>query len=146
DLRCDGAGHGGCQAGCRFYWKEAWLRRVSESDAVTSLSDDAARSELERLAGSNASRQSNGKTVFRCQATEFFRGTEPISWHDLGSLFGEFTCGNVGAWRLIRVGVRVFLTELQHQTGRFTNFPFKKRGGAGGPGERLDLQPGELVQ
>ena len=28
DLRCDGSGHGGCQAGCRIYWKEAWLRRV----------------------------------------------------------------------------------------------------------------------
>ena len=28
DLRCDGSGHGGCQAGCRIYWKESWLRRI----------------------------------------------------------------------------------------------------------------------
>ena len=28
DLRCDGSAHGGCQAGCRIYWKESWLRRV----------------------------------------------------------------------------------------------------------------------
>ena len=28
DLRCDGSAHGGCQAGCRLYWKEEWLRRV----------------------------------------------------------------------------------------------------------------------
>src|SRR3990170_1382741 len=28
DLRCDGSAHGGCQAGCRLYWKEAWLKRV----------------------------------------------------------------------------------------------------------------------
>ena len=28
DLRCDGSAHGGCQAGCKLYWKEAWLRRV----------------------------------------------------------------------------------------------------------------------
>ena len=28
NLRCDGASHGGCQAECRIYWKEAWLRRV----------------------------------------------------------------------------------------------------------------------
>ena len=27
-LRCDGQAHGGCQAGCLLYWKEAWLRRV----------------------------------------------------------------------------------------------------------------------
>jgi hypothetical protein len=32
DLRCDGSGHDGCQAGCRIYWKESWLRRV---DAVS---------------------------------------------------------------------------------------------------------------
>ncbi len=30
DLRCDGSAHGGCEAGCLLYWKEAWLRRVSE--------------------------------------------------------------------------------------------------------------------
>ena len=26
DLRCDGSAHDGCQAECRFIWKEAWLR------------------------------------------------------------------------------------------------------------------------
>src|SRR5512138_4010358 len=24
DVRCDGAGHGGCEAECRVFWKEAW--------------------------------------------------------------------------------------------------------------------------
>src|SRR5262245_53345571 len=28
-LRCDGGGHGGCQAACLLYWKEAWLKRVT---------------------------------------------------------------------------------------------------------------------
>ena len=27
-VRCDGQAHGGCQAGCLVYWKEAWLKRV----------------------------------------------------------------------------------------------------------------------
>lgn len=27
-LRCDGSAHGGCQLGCMFLWKEAWLKRV----------------------------------------------------------------------------------------------------------------------
>ena len=30
DLRCDGSAHGGCAAGCRLYWKEAWLRLVDD--------------------------------------------------------------------------------------------------------------------
>src|SRR5215813_7917669 len=29
-LRCDGEAHGGCQAGCLFFWNEAWLKRVGE--------------------------------------------------------------------------------------------------------------------
>src|SRR5690349_2802614 len=27
-VRCDGTGHGGCQAACLIFWKEAWLKRV----------------------------------------------------------------------------------------------------------------------
>ena len=29
ETRCDGQGHGGCQAGCLLFWKEAWLKRVA---------------------------------------------------------------------------------------------------------------------
>ena len=45
DLRCDGSGHDGCQAECRLYWKQAWLRRV-DPGAPTGPSrpeDDPAR-------------------------------------------------------------------------------------------------------
>src|SRR4026208_962207 len=31
-LRCDGAAHDGCQAECRIYWKEAWLRPAEAGD------------------------------------------------------------------------------------------------------------------
>ena len=40
DLRCDGSGHGGCQAGCRIYWKEAWLRRVDSASDVGARMDN----------------------------------------------------------------------------------------------------------
>src|SRR5438876_946864 len=30
DVRCDGATHGGCQAGCLLFWKQAWLKPVDE--------------------------------------------------------------------------------------------------------------------
>ena len=32
DVRCKGTGHGGCQAQCRLYWKEAWLRPESAGE------------------------------------------------------------------------------------------------------------------
>src|ERR1700690_3194893 len=28
DTRCDGSAHGGCQAGCMIFWKEAWLKPI----------------------------------------------------------------------------------------------------------------------
>ena len=51
DLRCDGSAHGGCQAGCRIYWKESWLRRVDPIPRAVPGRHDAGRDELETLAG-----------------------------------------------------------------------------------------------
>src|SRR5215472_391391 len=42
-LRCDGTGHGGCQAGCRLFWKTAWLKPVLHE---TIDPEPAARSQL----------------------------------------------------------------------------------------------------
>jgi len=33
-LRCDGSAHRGCEAGCLFLWKEAWLRPASNGDEL----------------------------------------------------------------------------------------------------------------
>jgi hypothetical protein len=33
-VRCSGAAHGGCQAACLVFWKEAWLERVTGSSAA----------------------------------------------------------------------------------------------------------------
>ena len=33
--RCDGQAHGGCQAGCSIYWKEAWLKRIPAATRAT---------------------------------------------------------------------------------------------------------------
>src|SRR6476660_791744 len=29
DLRCDGSGHGGCEAACTLFWKDVWLKPVA---------------------------------------------------------------------------------------------------------------------
>src|SRR6478735_4190965 len=36
DLRCDGQAHGGCQAGCLIFWKEAWLKEGEQDGTATS--------------------------------------------------------------------------------------------------------------
>src|SRR5438105_4767859 len=49
DLRCDGSGHDGCQAECRIFWKEAWLRRVDSHEAAPPDPDDRGRAQLVEL-------------------------------------------------------------------------------------------------
>ena len=149
DQRCDGSGHGGCQAGCRLYWKEAWLRRAAKQAPEIAPLEDAILPELERLVRAKATAPPEGERateVFRCQATEFFRATSPVSWRDLRSLLREYTCGNVGLRRLIRVGRRAFVAEVQSKLGRLSNAPFEHRGGAKGSRGSLGLLPGDRIR
>src|SRR5262245_49253828 len=30
ETRCSGQAHGGCEAGCSIFWKDAWLKRLDE--------------------------------------------------------------------------------------------------------------------
>ena len=48
ETRCDGQAHGGCQASCLLYWKEAWLRRVEESTECGALKSRLVASVNER--------------------------------------------------------------------------------------------------
>jgi hypothetical protein len=149
ELRCTGGAHAGCQAGCRLYWKEAWLRRASPETRSEPESDDGARAELEQLARQNArtTRNESGTAeVYRCQATEFFRATEPVGWRDVGSLHHEFSCGNVGPRRLVRVGFRAFLTELKRKLKRLSELPFELKGRPAAAPAEVSLKAGDLVQ
>src|SRR4029453_3187430 len=42
ETRCNGKGHGGCEAECLIFWKEAWLRPLSarHADGTPLLGDD----------------------------------------------------------------------------------------------------------
>src|ERR1700691_1457347 len=31
ETRCDGSAHGGCQASCLIFWKDAWLKPISKN-------------------------------------------------------------------------------------------------------------------
>lgn len=69
-LRCDGSLHGGCQLGCMFLWKEAWLRRApARPEAEHAL-------ETEDLPLLRATTASDHERFF-CQATELPRATQP---------------------------------------------------------------------
>ena len=144
DLRCDGSGHGGCQAGCRLYWKEAWLRRVSVDEPQASPVPDE---ELARRAHASTSVAGSGERErYRCQATELLRSTEPIGWWDFHSFRREVACGNVGVWRFARVTIRAVIEHVLRRLHLFPDLPVEPRGRGSGSQDRLDLGPGELVR
>src|ERR1051325_5363693 len=39
ETRCSGQAHGGCQAGCLLFWKEAWLRPVAANNSKDGSAD-----------------------------------------------------------------------------------------------------------
>src|SRR5207253_9194965 len=80
DTRCDGSGHGACEAGCLIFWKEVWLKR-SEKDVVPSehlRQSRAAKNGLvtvESLLDASRKTGSEGEVIYTCQATELHNFT-----------------------------------------------------------------------
>jgi hypothetical protein len=144
DLRCDGSAHGGCQAGCRLYWKEAWLRRVSADEPQASSTPDDGLEQ--RALASTRADGAGERERYRCQATELLRATEPIGWWDPRSFGREVRCGNVRPWRFARVTVRALFEEVLRRLRLFPGLPVEPRGEGSGSRERLDLAPGERVR
>jgi hypothetical protein len=147
DLRCDGSGHSGCQAGCKIYWKEAWLRRVDvHAGAATAAGDRT--DDLERLArtGTRTVREDGGDEVWRCQATDALKASEPLKTSNLPQYWREFRNGNFGPLRFIWLAARGFVMEVADRVGLLKPLPLKGPGTQPAPAEPLGIQPGELVR
>lgn len=161
-LRCDGAAHGGCQAGCLLFWKEAWLTRARRPDSSPS------RIELPRAATRQTAGVESGgldtldqatrlrgldeaetQELYSCQATELLRATTPLRWWEPGQYVRDLVSGNVRFLDFIRyVLIAAFNVVMRlNWRGRPRAYP-SIRGLAGDktPTETLNLQPGELVQ
>ena len=162
-LRCNGNAHGGCQAACLLFWKEAWLKRtipeqsappgVNSSSAAGSqaIAVDPSRG-FEKLQGTTLALSAGGaesEKRYSCQATEVVRATSPLAWWVPGQYFQDLASGNVGLLHFVRyVVIAAFNVVMRlHWRGRPRMFPYV-RGLAGEktPTAILDLQPGELVR
>jgi len=143
DVRCDGTGHGGCEAGCRLYWKEAWLRKAGHSPKPEVESD--ATKKLEALVRASSAQSEKDEAIYRCQATEFVRATEELGWWDARSFGREMSCGNVPVWRWFVVCTRIVVEEIRRRLGLWS-YPVKSTGPQEPSGTKLDLQAGETVR
>ena len=166
ELRCDGAAHGGCQAGCLLYWKEAWLKPVGDG-AVDPIGRAGRCTEEDLVARTvvEGAPSEEGAT-YVCQTTRLPYITTKLAWWDVRQYWEDYRSGNVGLGRiassfvyscyvhLIQSGIglgrplRWLYDAFQSLRG---GVPYPKRTGriANGqptPVRPLDLKPGEWVR
>jgi hypothetical protein len=114
NTRCDGSAHGGCQASCLIFWKQAWLKPISGN----SPEDPAFRAEVKpgnlnpELSGSGCTESTvvtrawvddpdGGEPSYVCQATQLPYATKDLAWWDIRQYVEDYWSGNVGLGRII---------------------------------------------
>jgi len=148
DLRCDGRAHGGCQADCRIYWNEAWLKKIDTLTAPAVVQDPTDVAALRARIEPNirTSGEGEGDDVrWQCQVTQANEASAPLSTTDPRPYLNELWSGNVGPLTFIKVMARAaYMQPLHH---------FKLLRWPKGPNEKspprpepLNLRPGEWVR
>jgi hypothetical protein len=174
-IRCDGQSHGGCQAECLIFWKEAWLKRAPAGSNQTQMVTDTLQpestgrqlcTENDVMAGTCRRGNGNGsEPLYVCQATELLKASSPLPWWDLRQFWEDYTSGNqkltwmayvfahagyTFLFRIPRLGR--WFSRLYNRTQRLRGKPRHPRtqgnipAGSPTPASNLDLQPGELVR
>jgi hypothetical protein len=169
-LRCGGSAHGGCQAQCFLFWKEAWLKRVEENGAGlrwTSTPETATHSSLrcdhERLIEMTRRPESSDDSgiAYRCQATELLRASDPLPWWDVRQYVRGVCSRNVSVLDIVKAALfgifqkTLRITAYRVQIRAYNcfqswrggiSYPFLEGSLDKTPHETLGLQPGDLVQ
>jgi hypothetical protein len=109
NTRCDGSAHGGCQAGCLIFWKEAWLKPVNGAlgvpVSVSSRGTTPANSTKCTESHVNEATQrldpETGAPVYSCQATQLPYFTSDLNWWDIRQYMEDYRSGNVGLGRIM---------------------------------------------
>ena len=150
DLRCDGSGHDGCQAECRLFWKESWLRKVADGERPPPPFPPAdAAALLERASRNTRSTavvDGRPQTRYRCQNTDLPGYSTYLSVWDPRPYLREYTSGNVSFWHFLRVAARAAVTELLRKLGLVPDVHLPGTALKGDKFEPLNLQRGELVR
>jgi hypothetical protein len=155
-VRCDGSGHGGCQAACLTYWKHAWLRKVDGTESLTVAPEAPQLLPLLTIASTRPPAD-GGETRYRCQATEMLRATpRQLPVRDLGHYLEDVRSGNTTVLWSLRAFLVSMYNRLQDVTA--TRLPPRLRFRAGKhwgnlvgravktPTAQTGLQPGDIVR
>lgn len=170
-LLCDGAAHGGCQAGCLLFWKTAWLKRVRpDHSEATGKPSAAAPVYTEELLNLHVRRQDGDPDDIRyvCQITKLLKASRPLAWWNPIQYIRDVTSRNFSAahvisvlalavlrWTIPRVrGMRLQLAAynwIARKTGRpaydsVVNFRGTIPVDSPTPADHTTFEPGEWVR
>jgi hypothetical protein len=164
---CDGAAHGGCQADCNFFWKEAWLRRADDAPAIARSAGVPGCTEADVLAAvQDSGGADDADAVWSCQTTALFAATEPLRWWDARQYVRDVTTGNHRAVHVVELLLMAAFRHILQRVplgyrvvlGLYNAIQRARSGwalplvgghlpeGTSTPAESLDLKPGEWVE
>lgn len=161
--RCDGSSHGGCQADCVFFWKEAWLRKKEYAAGAASGGGTCTESMVLRFVQESV--EDGVDPIWCCQTTKLYDATVLLSWWDMRQYIRDVWSGNhtarhiaklllfAGFRKIVDIGygyrylIMAYnaLQKLRHGKP----FPLGEGtipDGQPTPTEVTDLQPGEWVE
>ncbi len=172
--RCDGSAHGGCQAGCVMFWKEAWLKPLrpgssigAEMGRTAAIDKKAGACTEEVIYAAAASRGLDNHVRYTCQATQLMVASRPLKLWEFGQYVDAVRSRNNSVTAVLKALVYViyyygtlarsprlgapsrwFYDRFQSIWG---GVPFPRKAGRIDPGQPhprvdLDLQPGDLVR
>ena len=161
-VRCDGQAHGGCQAACLTYWKEAWLKRVDDrSDGLAptgaATPPDRRPTVADLYVNTHKAPGTAGEERFACQVTELPRAApELLPLRDMSQYVQDVRSGNVGVLAVLRAVLVGLFNRYQSLSARVLPERLRFRGGlrwgflrgsaTKTPTGRTDLRPGERVR
>ena len=174
-VRCNGRAHGGCEAGCLIFWKEAWLKRPSSLNTVPSRPIEIGRPVTASFMCTDAcladsvtapGEKNSPDPTYNCQATCVPDATKPLPWWDLRQYYEDYTSGNEGFMRMLYgfiyvsyvnvsnlgIGIgppmRWLYDTVQRICGgvRYPRYTGSIPNGGRTPDASLDLKPGDMVR
>jgi len=148
-LRCDGASHGGCQAGCLIFWKDAWLKRVPGENAAAATAGNTPADTDRLLAATTQPTASGAPTRYRCQATDVLQATTEVTRRDRFDprfYVKDLTSGNVTLLDFVRFGLLAIVNSFFLRWREWRYPVLEGTAGAKTPSCNMNLQPGERVQ
>lgn len=172
DLRCDGSAHGGCQAQCVMFWKEAWLKPLPNPGAKPASPQDGARAspvctEEDVWKATKAEDQPTVRIHYRCQATDLPLYSARLRLRHIDQYIEDYRSGNASLKEMIQTACYFLFkfigrpkfeadggtyAKIYDRFQRLTGgVPYPRRRGLLDQGEEhpssaLNLRPGELVR